>query len=182
MVKEARARSSRSMPSADSRFLAPLWDLCLEHIGVDTLGHPLFFVIAVITTVLVAGAVFSFVDVFISGKLPFKQTALYLAITLPGYLLVFVLLRYLPIEFRFDVPLLAPSLLELARDLVICMVVGDVLSYWWHRLEHGSPLRVPPRSLRAPQRVVTAHPCGVASTCTPWSRSACSSRSTSTRS
>ena len=139
MVKEARARSSRSMPSADSRFLAPLWDLCLEHIGVDTLGHPLFFVIAVITTVLVAGAVFSFVDVFISGKLPFKQTALYLAITLPGYLLVFVLLRYLPIEFRFDVPLLAPSLLELARDLVICMVVGDVLSYWWHRLEHGSP-------------------------------------------
>ena len=125
--------------ATDSRFLAPLWDLFLEHIGVDTLGHPLFFIVAVITTVLVAGAVFSFVDVFISGKLPLKQTALYLAITLPGYLLVFVMLRYLPITFRFDVPTAAPTVFEFLFNLVVCMVVGDVLSYWWHRLEHGSP-------------------------------------------
>ena len=128
------------MPSnADSRLLAPLWDFCVAHIGVDTLGHPLFFVVAVITTVLVAGAAFSFVDVFLTKKVPLKATALYLAITLPGYLLVFVALNYLPIAFRFDVPREAPTLLAFGRDLLICMLVGDVLSYWWHRLEHGSP-------------------------------------------
>lgn len=120
------------------RLLQPLWDACLRTFGVDRLGHPLLFVVAVISTVIAAGLVFSVVDAFVTKKVPFRDTALYLAITLPGYLLVYVALEFLPITFRFEVPRAAPTLAEFARDFVVCFVVGDVLSYWWHRLEHGS--------------------------------------------
>ena len=121
-----------------TRLLDPLWLALRERVGDATLGHPLLFVVSVMTTVVVAGLAFSAVDVFVTKKLPFREAAKYLLVTLPGYLLVFVLLRAVPFPFRFEVPEHAPTLFELVRDLVICMVIGDLLSYAWHRLEHGS--------------------------------------------
>lgn len=124
--------------AASPHVLQPLWDLFLAHVGVDRIGHPLFFIVAVITTVLVAGAAFSFVDAFVTHKLAPRETAKYLLITLPGYVAVFVLLEWVPISFRFEVPRSAPTLFVFVRDFVICLVVGDIVSYWWHRLEHAS--------------------------------------------
>jgi sterol desaturase/sphingolipid hydroxylase (fatty acid hydroxylase superfamily) len=129
------------MTNAESEaglWLQPLWNYCLKHVGVETLGHPLFFIIAVITTVVVAGLGFSVVDVFITRKLQLKASASYLLITLPGYLAVFAILQWLPTRYRFAVPARAPSGVEFVRDLAICLIVGDLLSYWWHRLEHAS--------------------------------------------
>lgn len=124
--------------NGNDRLLDPLWHALRTHIGDDLLGHPLFFIVSVISTVVLAGLAFSLVDVFVTRKMPFRDAAKYLAVTLPGYLLVYLMLRYLPIETRWEVPTRAPTMLVFVRDFVICMVVGDVLSYWWHRLEHGS--------------------------------------------
>jgi len=121
-----------------NHLLDPLWDAMVRYIGVDTLGHPLFFVASVMTTVVVAGLAFSAIDVFVTRKLAFASAAKYLVITLPGYLLVFVLLRWMPIGFRFEVPSAAPTTLGFLGEFAVCMIVGDVASYWWHRLEHGS--------------------------------------------
>jgi sterol desaturase/sphingolipid hydroxylase (fatty acid hydroxylase superfamily) len=92
------------------------------------------------TTVVVAGLAFSCADAFVTKRLPFAPTVRYLAVTLPGYLVVFAVLQWLPMPLRFPVPARAPTLLAFTRDLVLCLIVGDVLSYWWHRLEHGSRL------------------------------------------
>lgn len=118
--------------------LQPVWDLFLRHVGVDTISHPLFFVIAVMSTVVIAGIAFSLADVFVTKKQPFGAAAKYLLITLPGYLLVFVLLQALPVPYRFGVPSRAPTVLEFVREFVLCLVLGDLISYWWHRLEHRS--------------------------------------------
>lgn len=125
---------------SSARLLQPLWDGVLQTLGLDTISHPLFFVLAIITTVLVAGIGFSAVDVFVTRKLPFTAAAKYLLITLPGYLAVFMLLVWLPAPYRVEVPRTAPSVLELVGGVAILLVVGDLLSYWWHRLEHGSTL------------------------------------------
>lgn len=127
------------MPASEpTMLLDPIWRAMIRVVGVDTLGHPFFFIVAVISTVLVAGLAFSFTDAFVTKKLRFRATARYLAITLPGYVVVYLLLRRVPAPFHVAVPDHAPSVLVFARDLVVCLVVGDVLSYWWHRLEHGS--------------------------------------------
>jgi len=129
------------MPQAELEaglLLQPLWSYFLNHIGADIVGHPLFFVVAVMTTVLVAGVAFSAVDVFVTKKMSLHAAAKYLMITLPGYLLVFLILEWLPIKYRFAVPAQAPTVLEFTRDFILCLVIGDLLSYWWHRLEHGN--------------------------------------------
>ena len=115
-----------------------LWNFLLQHVGVDLLGHPLLFTAAIVTTVVATGVAFSLVDVFVTKQVPLKEAAVYMAITLPGYLVVFVLLRWLPITTRVPVPLQAPGALEFIRDMALCLLIGDFLSYWWHRLEHGN--------------------------------------------
>lgn len=122
----------------DPPLLQPLWDALVRLVGVDALANPLFFVVAVMTTVVVAGLGFSIVDVFITRKQRLREAALYLLITLPGYLAAFVLLQLLPACVRVEVPTSAPTLFAFARDLVLCLVVGDLLSYGWHRIEHAS--------------------------------------------
>lgn len=125
---------------ASARLLQPLWDALVRALGVDTISHPLFFVLAIISTVLAAGLGFSAVDVFVTRKLPFKAAAKYLLITLPGYLAVFMLLVGLPAPYHVEVPRTAPRVLELVGGVAVLLVLGDLLSYWWHRLEHGSTL------------------------------------------
>lgn len=125
---------------ASPLLLQPLWDALIRVAGAATIGHPLFFIVPIMTTVVVAGLAFSCADAFVTKRLPFAPTVRYLAVTLPGYLVVFAVLQWLPMPLRFPVPVRAPTLLAFARDLVLCLIVGDVLSYWWHRLEHGSRL------------------------------------------
>ena len=125
---------------ADSRVLQPLWDLMVNLLGADMVGHPSLFVASVMATVIIAGVAFSIIDVFFTHKMTFNAAFKYLAITLPGYVLFFSFLQWLPITFRFPVPAHAPTLVEFFRDFIICMIVGDIISYWWHRLEHGSSL------------------------------------------
>lgn len=113
-----------------------IWDFLRRTIGDNTLGHPFFFMTAVITTVVVAGLVFSALDVAL-GRLSFRAAFKYLAITLPGYLAVFVLIRWIPLGGDTP-PDRAPSLLAFVGGLMLCCVTGDLLSYGWHRIEHGS--------------------------------------------
>lgn len=124
--------------ASESVLLQPLWDAVVRVFGVEALGNPLFFVVAIMTTVVLAGLGFSFVDVFVTRKMRLREAAIYLLITLPGYLVVFVLLQVLPEFVRVEVPTSAPTLFAFARDLVLCLVIGDLLSYWWHRLEHAN--------------------------------------------
>lgn len=118
--------------------LQPLWDAVVHFVGADTLSNPLFFVAVIMTTVVLAGLALSAVDVFIARKMRLREAATYLLITLPGYSAVFVLLQLLPVDIRVEVPTSAPTLFTFVLDLVLCLVVGDLLSYWWHRLEHAS--------------------------------------------
>ena len=115
-----------------------LWNFVREHVGVEVLGHPLLFTAAIVTTVVVAGIGFSLVDVFVTKKVPLRDAVVYSLITLPGYLLVFVLLKWAPISYHVAVPASAPGMVEFIGDLTLCLIVGDLSSYGWHRLEHGS--------------------------------------------
>ena len=113
-----------------------IWETIRSTLGDDTLGHPLFFITAVMATVVTAGLAFSIADVAL-GRMTFTSAAKYLAITLPGYLAVFALIRWVPIGSG-EVPERAPSVTTFLLGLAGCLVAGDFLSYWWHRLEHGS--------------------------------------------
>ena len=116
-----------------------LWDFLLRHVGVNLLGHPLLFTAPILTTVVLAGVGFSLVDVFVTRHVALKEAALYMAITLPGYVVVFALLKWLPIAARAPYNISEARFgFEFLRDMALCLIIGDFLSYWWHRLEHRS--------------------------------------------
>jgi len=117
--------------------LQPVWNYIIDSLGEDATQHPLFFTISVMITVGVCGLVFSFVDVFITHRVSMSTTLLYALLTMPAYSLAYLVV-WKPVSYRLPLVTEAPTLAELVGGVIFCLVVGDISSYWWHRLEHAS--------------------------------------------
>lgn len=123
--------------------LQPVWDFLLDHLGVGYFEFPLYFLPVVVAVVFVTGVAYSILDVAVYKKISFKASAKLGLRIMVGYIGAAALLYFLHATFRFwviDVPTAAPSLLAFVVQIAGFMVVGEFLTYWWHRLEHGSRL------------------------------------------
>lgn len=123
----------------DERFLQPAWDLMRDNLG-DFLGSPGFILTAVVLGVYLPGIVFSFVDVFVTKRLTWRESwsVYWRAMKWYGtlYFLSLPILIMFPGPVKLDVPTEAPTVGAFARDIVLYFLVGDFVSYWWHRFEH----------------------------------------------
>ena len=124
---------------SDQRVLQPAWDLLRSHLG-GFLGSPGFLLTAVVVGIYLPGVVFSAIDVFVTKRMtPTQCLAVYWrAMKWYGsvYLVALTVFIFAPLPSVFDVPTTAPTMVEFLRDLVLYFLIGDFLSYWWHRLEH----------------------------------------------
>jgi sterol desaturase/sphingolipid hydroxylase (fatty acid hydroxylase superfamily) len=123
----------------DERVLQPAWDFLRDHLG-DFLGSPGFLLTAVVLGIYLPGVVFSFVDVVVTKRMTFRQclTVYWRAMKWYGtvYFVALPVFIFVPLPFSLDTPTAAPTLGAFARDVVLYFLVGDFLSYWWHRFEH----------------------------------------------
>jgi len=126
------------MPPESS--LQPLWDWTLRHLGESGVASPAFLLTAVVAGVYLPGIVFSFVDVVITRRLTLAEcwAVYWRAMKWYGSLYPVAMIAFLmvPVALLTRVPAEAPTLLELARDLVFYFLLGDLVSYFWHRWEH----------------------------------------------
>ncbi len=124
---------------ADSA-LQPLWDWLLRHLGTAGIASPAYLLTAVVAGVYLPGIVFSFVDVFVTRRLtPAQCWAVYWrAMKWYGsfYVLAMAVLWAIPMTLLSRVPAAAPTTFELGRDLLLYFLLGDFVSYFWHRFEH----------------------------------------------
>lgn len=127
---------------ADS-LLQSLWDWCLRHLGVAGIASPAFLLTAVVAGVYLPGIVFSFVDVFVSKRLTLAQcwAVYWRAMKWYGsfYVVAMGFLWLVPMTLLSNIPTAAPTTLEFCRDLLLYFLLGDFVSYFWHRLEHYHP-------------------------------------------
>ncbi len=123
----------------DERFLQPAWDLLRNNLG-DFLGSPGFILTAVVLGVYLPGIVFSFVDVVVTKRLTWRESwsVYWRAMKWYGtlYFLSLPILILAPGPVTLDVPTEAPTVGAFTRDVLIYFLVGDFVSYWWHRFEH----------------------------------------------
>ena len=120
--------------------LQPLWDWCLRHLGVTGIASPGFLLTAVVAGVYLPGIVFSFVDVCVTKRLTIAEcgAVYWRAMKWYGslYLVGMPLLWAVPMQLLSNVPNSAPMPLELCRDILLYFLLGDFVSYFWHRFEH----------------------------------------------
>jgi sterol desaturase/sphingolipid hydroxylase (fatty acid hydroxylase superfamily) len=123
----------------NDRALQPAWDFLQQHLG-GFVGSPGFLLTAVVLGIYLPGIAFSTIDVFVTKRMTARQCGAVYWRAMKGYgtvylaaLAVFV---FVPLPFSFDVPTEAPTTAEFLRDLVLYFLIGDFLSYWWHRAEH----------------------------------------------
>jgi len=121
--------------------LQSIWDFLLLHLGVAGIASPGFLLTAVVAGIYVPGIIFSFVDVVITKRLTLQQcwavywramkwySSLYIAA-----MIIFVMV---PLPPLLHVPVAAPGLLEFCKDLILYFLLGDFVSYVWHRIEHA---------------------------------------------
>jgi len=128
------------MPEATDLALQPLWDMLLTHVGAVNIASPLFLLTAVVIGVYLPGIVFSIVDVFITKRLSLKEcwSVYWRAMKWYGtlYLVALPLLLVFPLPMLQDIPQQAPTLTVFLRDLLFYFLLGDFVSYFWHRFEH----------------------------------------------
>lgn len=80
-------------------------------------------------------------DVAVYQRISAKAAPKLGARIMSSYVGAAVLLFVLHLKFRswsVQVPSAAPTLAAFATQLVCFMVLGEFLTYWWHRLEHGN--------------------------------------------
>jgi len=122
--------------------LQPLWDFCLRHLGAAGVASPAFLLTAVVAGIYVPGVVFSFADVVLTKRLtPWQCWDVYWrAMKWYGslYFVGMAVFLTFPMALLSNVPAAAPTTFEFARDLVGYFLLGDVVSYAWHRIEHHS--------------------------------------------
>src|SRR6185503_13720536 len=120
--------------------LQPVWDWCLRHVGVTGVASPGFLFTAVVAGVYVPGILFSFVDVVVTRRQTLAQcwAVYWRAMKWYGSLYVVAMLVFwaVPMTLLSRVPTSAPTPLELSRDLLLYFLLGDFVSYFWHRFEH----------------------------------------------
>lgn len=120
--------------------LQPIWDFFLARFGPAGIANPGFLFTAVVLGVYVPGIVFSIVDVFVTRRLTPKECwdVYWRAMKWYGtlYFVVMPVFLAFPIAVLRNIPAEAPSVFEFGRDIVLYFLVGDFVSYFWHRLEH----------------------------------------------
>jgi sterol desaturase/sphingolipid hydroxylase (fatty acid hydroxylase superfamily) len=126
---------------ATERVLQPAWDYLLAQLG-DFASSPGLIITAVMLGVYLPGIVFSVVDVYVTRRLTLQQSlavywramkwySTFYVVAMAGFLLL-----PLPDMFRLQVPAEAPTLAAFSLDLLLYFLIGDFVSYWWHRIEH----------------------------------------------
>lgn len=123
--------------------LQPVWDLMLNTFGVGFFEFPLYFLPVVVAVVLVTGVAYSVLDVAVYRKIPARTAWLHGLGVMTTYIGSAALLMFLNAKFHpwtLEVPSAAPTLVAFLVQVALYMVVGEFLTYWWHRLEHGSRL------------------------------------------
>jgi len=122
--------------------LQPLWDWILQHVGAAGVASPAFLLTAVVAGIYLPGIVFSFVDVFVIRRLTLAEcwAVYWRAMKWYGTSYVVGMLAFwaVPVTLLSIVPTTAPTLLEVARDLLLYFLLGDFVSYFWHRYEHAN--------------------------------------------
>ena len=121
--------------------LQPIWDWLLQASGVEFFEFPLYFVPVVVAVVLVTGVGYSILDVAVHHRISARAASLHGLRVMATYIGSAALLLYLNDKFHpisLDVPSAAPTLTSFAVQVTLYMVAGEFLTYWWHRLEHGS--------------------------------------------
>ncbi len=119
--------------------LQPAWDVLQHALHPSFISSPAFIFTAVVLGVYLPGILFSIVDVFVSRRLSLAECwAVYwraMRWYSAAYVLGMIVLLALP--FRLTIPQTAPSLAEFLTDLLLYFLLGDFVSYVWHRLEHA---------------------------------------------
>lgn len=122
------------------QILQPLWDFLLLHLGEASIGSPAFILTAVVAGIYVPGLIFSLVDVVIAKRLTLKACwAVYwraMKWYSSLYVVAMVIFIVLPVPQILDVPSQAPTFPEFCLDLLLYFLLGDFVSYVWHRIEH----------------------------------------------
>lgn len=121
--------------------LQPIWDWMLEHLGRDFFEFPLYFLPVVVAVVLLTGVVFSILDVAVYKKISAKAASklgFRIMSTYIGAAVVFFVLHSAFKPWIADVPAAAPTPAAFVAQVLAFMVLGEFLTYWWHRLEHGN--------------------------------------------
>jgi sterol desaturase/sphingolipid hydroxylase (fatty acid hydroxylase superfamily) len=120
--------------------LQPLWDGCLRYVGVEGIASPAFLLTAVVAGIYVPGVLFSFADVLLTKRLTLEQcgAVYWRAMKWYGslYAVAMAIFLTVPVTLLSHVPTAAPSLFEFGRDLLLYFLLGDLVSYFWHRIEH----------------------------------------------
>jgi sterol desaturase/sphingolipid hydroxylase (fatty acid hydroxylase superfamily) len=106
---------------------------------------PLYFLPVVVAVVLVTGVVYSVFDVAVYRRISAKAAARLGARIMSTYVGAAVALFVLHRIFRpwvaswtAQVPTAAPTVGAFGTELWCFMLIGEFLTYWWHRLEHGN--------------------------------------------
>ncbi|GAB3009081.1 sterol desaturase family protein [Mycobacterium bourgelatii] len=121
--------------------LQPIWDWMLRHLGVGFFEFPLYFLPVVVAVVLVTGIVYSIFDVAVYHRISAKaatKLGLRISSNYVGAAVVFFVLHRIFHPWVAEVPTAAPTVVAFVTQLVAFMVIGEFLTYWWHRLEHGN--------------------------------------------
>lgn len=128
------------MPGASA--LQPLWDGVLERLGAAGIASPGCLLTAVVAGVYLPGIVFSFVDVFVAKRLTLAEcgAVYWRAMKWYGsfYPVAMIAFWAFPVALLSRVPAAAPSVGEFCRDLLLYFLLGDFVSYFWHRWEHAN--------------------------------------------
>jgi sterol desaturase/sphingolipid hydroxylase (fatty acid hydroxylase superfamily) len=122
--------------------LQSLWNWVLGLVGVAGVASPAYLLTAVVAGVYVPGIVFSFVDVFVSKRLTLAEcwAVYWRAMKWYGSLYVVAMGVFwaVPLTLLSHVPAAAPTAFEFCRDIVLYFLLGDAVSYFWHRFEHAN--------------------------------------------
>jgi sterol desaturase/sphingolipid hydroxylase (fatty acid hydroxylase superfamily) len=120
--------------------LQPAWDWLLLTLGKEFFENPFHFSLPLLAVVALTGIGYSSLD-WAYKKLPLKDIVYDGTKTLGGYAIIAFGSLKLHYSFRpivVEVPSQAPSLEAVVLQVAVFMVLGEVLTYWWHRLEHTS--------------------------------------------
>lgn len=121
--------------------LQPVWDWMLKYLGVGFFEFPLYFLPVVVAVVLVTGVIYSIFDVAVYRRISAKAAAklgFRISSTYVGAAVLFFILHRIFHPLTAEVPTAAPTVVAFVIQLVGFMVIGEFLTYWWHRLEHGN--------------------------------------------
>lgn len=125
----------------DPTALAPAWAWLLNTLGSDVFEFPVYFLFVVVLVVIALGVYFSILDTLVHHKISGRVALLHGGFTMGGYVVAAALLYALHLKLsplKLAPPTGAPTPLTAAAQVALFMVAGEFLTYWWHRLEHGS--------------------------------------------